>query len=156
MPLRSNLLFLSWRPMIWSVNGFFLLMTLVVAHLPGSGFPDRRGIAQYLSQFTLAEERNLATYWEGWCLLLVSVLAFERFLRGEKTETYKKQAWVGLSVLAAGLSLDELGSIHEQAPFLFESWGVSGSIKSKILLAIPALLIVTVTLQRMWFLCLRM
>lgn len=148
--MPQKFLSLSWQSVIWSVNGLFLLMTMAVAYLPGGSSPDRRGIVQYFAQFTLAEERNLATYWEGWCLLLVAVLAFERFLQGDRTETYKKQSWLGLSVLATGLSLDELGSIHEQAPFLFEPWGLSGSMKSKIPLVIPALLILIVTLQRMW------
>jgi hypothetical protein len=142
---------LSWQSVIWGVNGFFLLMTIAVAYLPGGSSPDRKGLVQYLAQFTLAEERNLATYWEGWCLLLVAVLAFERFLQGRKTETYKSQSWLGLSVLAAGLSLDELGSIHEQAPVILEPWGFSGSIKSMVPLAVPALLLLIVTLRRMWF-----
>jgi hypothetical protein len=132
------------------VNGFFLMMTVAVAYLPDGSSLARGEIVQYLAQFTLAEERNLATYWEGWCLLLVAVLAFERFLQGRKTETYTNQSWLGLSLLAAGLSLDELGSIHEQAAFLFEPWGLSGSIKSKIPLALPALLLLIVTLRRMW------
>jgi hypothetical protein len=103
-------------------------MTVVFGSIPQSGSRNREGIVQYLAQFSLAEEKHLATYWEGWCLLLVSILAFERFLRAHKTATYEKQSWVGLSVLAAGLSLDELGSIRERAPFLFSSWGLSGEI----------------------------
>ena len=148
--LLDKILGFSWQSVIWSVNGFFLLMTVAVAYLPGGSSPDRRGIVQYLAQFTLAEERNLATYWEGWCFLLVAVLAFEGFLQGKKTEAYKNKSWLGLSVLAAGLSLDELGSIHEQAPALFEPWSFSGSIKSIIPLALPALLLLLVTLRRMW------
>jgi hypothetical protein len=70
-------------------------MTVIVAQLPGSGSSSRHGLVQYLAQFTLAEEKNLATYWEGWCLLLVSILAFERFLQANKTATYEKQSWLG-------------------------------------------------------------
>ena len=125
-------------------------MTVALTYLPGGSSPDRRGLVQYLAQFTLAEERNLATYWEGWCLLLIAVLAFERFLQGRKTEAYTNQSWLGLSVLAAGLSLDELGSIHEQAPVLFARWGFSGSIKSMLPLAVPGLALLIVTLRRMW------
>jgi hypothetical protein len=149
-PLVMKALSLKWWSVIWGVNVFFLVMTVIFAHLSGSSTSLRHGLVQYLAQFTLAEERNLATYWEGWCLLLVSILAFERFLHTDKTASYEKQAWLGFSVLAAGLSLDELGSIHEQVPFLFEPWGLSGSVKSKIPLAVPALVILSFTLQRMW------
>jgi hypothetical protein len=140
---------------IWTVNGFFLVMTVIVAQLQGSGSSSRYGLVQYLAQFTLAEEKNLATYWEGWCLLLVSILAFERFLQTNKTATYQKQSWLGLSVLAAGLSLDELASIHERSALFFSSWGLSGNMSSKIPLAIPALLILIFTLRGMWRLACR-
>jgi hypothetical protein len=80
----------------------------------------------------------------------VSILAFERFLGSNKTATCERQSWIGLSVLAAGLSLDELASIHERTPFLFSSWGLSGNMNSLIPLAVPALLLLLFTLQRMW------
>ena len=140
---------LSWQSAIWVVNGFFLLTTLIVAYLPDSSAAARKGAIQYLAQFSLAEEKNLAAFWEGWCLLLVSILAFERYLQSNGTATYEGQSWLGLSVLAAGLSLDELGSIHERAPLLFSSWGLSGSMSSLIPLAVPVLLILVVTLHRM-------
>jgi hypothetical protein len=94
-------------------------MTVIVAQLSDSGSSSRHGLVQYLAQFTLAEEKNLATYWEGLCLLLVAILAIERFLQSDKTATYNKQSWLGLAVLATSLSLDELASIHERAPSLF-------------------------------------
>jgi hypothetical protein len=149
--LRDIFPALSWRSVLWSINGFFLLMTVIVGSLPDSGSPNRQGMIKYLAQFTLAEEKNLATYWEGWCLLLASVLAFEQFLRSKTSVSAEKQAWLGLSALATGLSLDELGSIHERAPLLFSSWGLSSDMSSKIPLAVPALLILIFTLHRMWY-----
>jgi hypothetical protein len=140
----------SWQSIIWIVNGFFLVMTVVVAYVPGGSSPDRRGVIQYLAQFTFAEERNLATYWEGWCLLLIAVLAFQQFLQGDKTAPRGNRSWLGLSVLAAGLSLDELGSIHEQATVLLESWGLAGSVRSLVPLALPALFVLSITLRGMW------
>ena len=140
----------SWRSVIWAVNGFFLLTTVIVAHLPDSSSAGRVGAIQYLAQFSLAEEKNLAAFWEGWCFLLVSILAFERYLQSSsRRPTYEGQSWLGLSVLGAALSLDELGSIHERAPLLFSSWGLSGSMSSLIPLAVPVLLILVVTLHRM-------
>jgi hypothetical protein len=148
--IRGVLLSFSWQSVIWGINGFFLLTTVTFAYLPHSSSPSRQGLVTYLAQFTLAEERNLATYWEGWCLLLVAVLAFERFLHSDKTATYERQSWIGLAILACGLSLDELGSIHERACFLFSSWGFSESMTCLVPLAVPALLILGFTLHRMY------
>jgi hypothetical protein len=63
--LLLKLFSLSWRSAIWLVNGFFLVMTVIVAQLPGSDSSSRHGLVQYLGQFTLAEEKNLPTYSEG-------------------------------------------------------------------------------------------
>jgi hypothetical protein len=140
---------LNWRSAVWSVNAFFLLMTLIVAYLPHDSDASRRGLVRYLAQFTLAEEKNLATYWEGLCLLLVSILAIERFFKCDAIGKTEKQGWLGLSVLAAGLSLDELGSIHERTPGLFYSWGLTGSMVSKLPLAVPLAIVVIWTLHGM-------
>jgi hypothetical protein len=144
--------FLSFRAssVIWIINGFFLLMTMIVGSLStGSAF-DRQGMIRYLSQFSLAEEKNLATSWEGWCLLLIAILAFERLLHSKRASGCARHAWLGLAVLAAGLSFDELASIHERAPLLFSSWGFSGFVSSKIPVAVPALVLLAVTLSGMW------
>jgi hypothetical protein len=124
-------------------------MTLIVAYLPLDSDVPRRGPVRYLAQFTLAEEKNLATYWEGLCLLLVSILALERFFKSDAIGKTEKQGWLGLSVLAAGLSLDELGSIHERTPGLFYSWGLTGSMVSKLPLAVPLAIVVIWTLHGM-------
>ena len=148
--LKERILAFDWRSVVWTANGFFLVMTIAVAQLPGSSSAVRQGAVQYLAQFTLAEEKNLATYWQGWCFLLVSILAFERSLQAERSATYERQSWLGLAALSAGLSLDELGSIHERAAFLFGSWGLSGGISSNIPFAVPAVLLLIFTLRRMW------
>jgi hypothetical protein len=148
--LKEKVLASHWRSLLWTVNGFFLLMTVAVAQLPGGSSPTRQGAIQYLAQFTLAEEKNLAAYWEGWCFLLVSILAFERFYQADEGAAYERQSWMGLAVLSAGLSLDELGSIHERAPILFGSGGFSGGISSNIPLAVPAALVLMLTLRGMW------
>ena len=150
--IRRVLRSFSWQSVIWCINGFFLSMTVIFSYLPGSSPSIHRGVIKYFAQFTLAEEKNLATYWAGWCLLLVAVLAFERFLSSDNKTTYKRQSWIGLAILACGLSLDELGSIHERAGFLFASWGLSGSQISYVPLAAPALLILLFTLHGMYHL----
>ncbi|NIN66598.1 MAG: hypothetical protein GTO63_18310 [Anaerolineae bacterium] len=127
------------------MNGLFILMTVMFHYLPN----NRQGAIKFLALFSLQFEKNLATYWEGWCLLLVSLLAFGRFLRSGNHATSERQAWMGLSVLAAGLSLDELGSIHERAQYLFSSWGLSGRLSALLPLAVPVLLVLSFTLWRM-------
>jgi hypothetical protein len=37
-------------------------MTVLLTQLSGSSSYSRHGLVQYLAQFTLAEEKNLATY----------------------------------------------------------------------------------------------
>jgi hypothetical protein len=62
----------------------------------------------------------------------------------------QNKAWLGLSLLATGLSLDELGSIHERSKLFFSTWGLAGNMSSKIPLALPAIVILIVTLREMW------
>jgi hypothetical protein len=45
-------------------------MAVIIDSLPDGRFSGRGGIIKYVAQFTLAEEKNLATSWEVWCLLL--------------------------------------------------------------------------------------
>jgi hypothetical protein len=72
----------------------------------------------------------------------------ERFFYSAEKARYERQAWLGLAVLAASLSFDELGSMHERASFLFAPWGLSGR-HAFLPLALPAFLIVIFTLERM-------
>ncbi len=137
--------FLKWQNTIWVINGCFLVVTVVFNYLSS----ERTGLIPFIALFALQEEKNVATYWEGWCLLLIAILAFDRFLRRDQTTNHEMWAWLGLTVLAAGLSLDELGSIHERTPFLFTSWGLSGDMTSRIPIAIPALVSLGVTLWGM-------
>jgi hypothetical protein len=140
----------SWQSVIWSVNGFFLLTTVIISYFPESGSASRQGVVQYLAQLSLANEKTLATYWEGWCLLLIAVLAFERFFQTSRAAIHERRSWIGLAILGAGLSLDELASIHERSSLFFSSWGLSGSMSSKIPLAVPVLMILIFSLQSLW------
>jgi hypothetical protein len=111
-----------------------------------AGQPTRPGQAPGAVLAAVREEP--ATYWEAWCLLLTALLALERFLNGATPAPSARQAWAGLAVLAAGLSLDELGSLHERADFLFAPWGFSG--RSALLPpALPATVLLDWTLQRL-------
>jgi hypothetical protein len=138
----DSLLSYRWWTAIWVINGFFIALTVIYFYLRPLGVP------QFFALFTLEFERNLATYWSGWCLLIVAILAMERFFYSAEKARYERQAWLGLAVLAASLSFDELGSMHERASFLFAPWGLSGR-HAFLPLALPAFLIVIFTLERM-------
>jgi hypothetical protein len=136
----DSLLSYRWWTAIWVINGFFIALTVIYFYLRPLGVP------KFFALFTLEFERNLATYWSGWCLLIVAILAMERFFYSAEKARYERQAWLGLAVLAASLSFDELGSMHERASFLFAPWGLSGR-HAFLPLALPAFLIVIFTLE---------
>jgi hypothetical protein len=131
--------------LVWSINGFFIAVTVVYPYLPD----NRRGLTKLVGLFSLQFEKNLATYWEGLCLLIAAVLAAERFFNTEKSANCERRAWLGFAALAAGLSLDELGSIHERAPLIFSPWGLDGMF-ALIPLALPAVSILLFTLYNMF------
>jgi hypothetical protein len=99
-----------------------------------------------LALFSLQFEKNIATYWEGWCFLLVAILALERYFHSQ--QRHERHAWLGLTVLCAGFSLDELGSIHERSRFLFEYWGLPGASKALYWLGVPVVAILFWTLKQ--------
>ena len=142
--VRAFLLASRWQSVVWGINGFFIAMTIVYPYLPN----NRRGMTMLLALFSLQFEKNVATYWEGWCLLLVALLALQRMFDSAEPAPPARQAWAGLAVLAAALSLDELGSLHERADFLFASWGFSERY-ALLPLALPAVLLLSWTLQRL-------
>jgi hypothetical protein len=131
--VEASLLASRWQSVVWGINGVFIAVTIVYPYLPD----NRRGLGKLLALFSLQFEKNLATYWEAWCLLLIALLALERCLNEGTPAPSARQAWAGVAVLAAALSLDELGSLHERADFLFAPWGFSGRT-ALLPLALPA------------------
>jgi hypothetical protein len=126
--LLDKFLVVSWRCMIWTVNGFFLVMTVLLTQLSGSSSYSRHGLVQYLAAVYTCRREEFGDLLGRSCLILVSILAFERFLHANKTATYEKTVVVRLSALTAGLSLDELGSIHERSALRFSTWALSGNM----------------------------
>jgi len=64
-----------------------------------------------LSWLALPQEMNLAVWWSAAQLLLGALLMYERATVGSPDERWP---WAVLAVVSAGLSLDEVGSIHER------------------------------------------
>jgi hypothetical protein len=143
--LEERLSSYSWRSVVWAVNAVFIAVTVIYHYLPD----NRKGVMKLVALFSLQFEKNLATYWEGWCLLIIAILAFQRFLNLETSMKYERRAWIGFGVLVAGLSLDELGSIHERSEFLFTSFDLSG-MRATIPLAVPVVFVLIFTLLNMF------
>lgn len=131
-----------WESVLWALNAFFLAGTYLYYYAP----EGHHAILLLLRYCSLEFEKNLATYWEGWCFFGVALLAFQRSL-APQPEGPGPWAWRGLAALAAGLSLDELGSVHERADVLFAP--LEGS-RALVPLAIPALAIALPTLAGFW------
>jgi hypothetical protein len=134
---------LRWEAVYWSVTAVFVLCTGLFYYAPR--FTPLRALLHGLS---LEFEQNLATTWEGACFLFVALLALDR--AGPAWREPPAWPWLGLSTLAAGLSLDELGSIHERADMLFEPIGLGTEMLALLPLAVPAVAIAAFTLWRFW------
>jgi hypothetical protein len=93
-----------WWVWIGSVNAFLVFATIAYHFdLP---------LKKYLvSPFNLSMEMNLGVWWASMGLALAALLFLEHGIRGA---TGRRWTWVVLSLLVLGLSLDELGSIHER------------------------------------------
>ena len=68
---------------LWCLNAFFLLGTYLYYYAP----EGHHGALLLLRYCSLEFEKNLASYWEGWCFLAVALLAFERSERRQEQET---------------------------------------------------------------------
>jgi hypothetical protein len=141
--LEKSLLPYRWRSTVWIVNAILILVTIGYNYLTNK----HEGVTVLIALFSLQYEKSLATTWEGWLLLMIAILAMERFFNSAKTARYERQAWLGLAVLAAGLSFDELGSLHERAGFLFGPW--LPGFYSFMPLIIPAVLVMLFTFHGM-------
>lgn len=144
-PLFGRFLSLPWAAVVWGLNTLFLAVTIVYPYVPD----NRRGSGILLALGSFQFEKNFATFWEGLCLLLVALLAWQRYLEAGDAPSPERHSWLGLALLAAGLSLDELGSLHERAKYVFSPWTGSDGMINLVPLAVPAVLILGFTLERM-------
>ncbi|HET7292268.1 MAG TPA: hypothetical protein VFM88_07580 [Vicinamibacteria bacterium] len=132
-----------WEAVYWAITFLCLACTGLFYVAPRGSFA---GAA--LHGLSLEFEQNLATTWEGFCFLLVSLLALGR--AGRAWRAPPAWPWLGVAILAAGLSLDELGSIHERADLLFEPIGLDTEMVALLPFAVPAVALAVFTLARFW------
>ncbi len=102
-PKRASI---SWWQLVLGIDLFLLLATII------KKYPLYFHGRQFLVRnFNLAAERNSAVWWSMACLLALSFIAYEIF---SQQEGKGKAAWLVLSIVLAGLSLDEIASLHER------------------------------------------
>ncbi len=93
---------------VWIVAGDAVLMGLM---LFGQLLPRSRVTTHVFSFFALQHEMNVAAWWSGAQLFMGALVMYERASVGDARE---RGAWAVLAVVSAGLSFDEIGSIHER------------------------------------------
>lgn len=98
---------IPWWYTIIGIDFFLVLLSVVGKYLPASWCKSF-----IVRPFNLAVEMNLAVWWSGVSLAAIGILAFELFTSSKEDVT--KKAWLVLSILMLGLSLDEVGSLHER------------------------------------------
>ncbi len=91
-----------------------------------------------MGMFQLGFEMNLAAWWSGISLFLVSLLAYGRAFDCPRSS---RKGWLGLALVALALSCDEIGSIHERVSRL-GGWG------ALVPFAVPMLLILLYSLAQ--------
>lgn len=93
----------------WILIADIFMVVITIVHKYPLRFPGK-WVLSY--PFNLANEMNLATWWSGIVLLAVGLVCYELFCRGGLPSS--RRAWLLLAAVFAGLSLDEIGSIHER------------------------------------------
>ncbi|MFW5943444.1 MAG: hypothetical protein ACOCXI_16685 [Chloroflexota bacterium] len=106
---------IAWWQWIVAISLFFSVMTTLFPHAPGN--PIKWHILQH---FTLSGETNVAAWWSGFLLILLSLFAFQLAYRAPRDRI----AWFVFSLVLLGLSLDEVGSLHERvSAAATDTWG---------------------------------
>jgi len=96
----------AWIRWLWAINVFFLIWTFyVTAEWPGELF---------VRPLTLGSENNVGAWWSGMQLLLIALLLYSLAISVAQTHRQLYLALVALSALAAGMYVDEVGSLHER------------------------------------------
>tara|TARA_B100000959_G_scaffold24867_1_gene24047 strand:+ start:215 stop:1537 length:1323 start_codon:yes stop_codon:yes gene_type:complete len=89
------------------------------------------GVADRVIPLSLAHENNFAVWWSGACLFISGLLFFMLGAR-DALAMRDRVMWISLALVVLGLSLDEVGSLHERLSLMGGWWallpfGVVGS-----------------------------
>ncbi len=118
---------LPWWTWVLAVHAFFV-WALYVGIFEAGWSGSSRG---QFTPLSLAHENNIAVWWSGVCLLIPGLMFFSLGLR-DGVAMRDRVMWVSLALVILGLSLDEVGSLHERVDIIGGWWallpfGVVGS-----------------------------
>jgi hypothetical protein len=139
---------------------FLLLLLTAIVHaiysegVSGTNVFGRSSVAYILGLFNLSSENTIASWYASMLLLLTSLLAIvcyeaekRKHIAGHKR--FFSSGWLIISVVFAMLSLDEQGSLHENAGKL-ASFDIIGDGSWQSVLAIPLLAFVIFMVVFAW------
>lgn len=104
------------------VDIVFIISTILLRYIPSEANIFGYGTFRLLlRQMDLGYEMTIGAWWLGLNIFIASLLSYEIFSKKEED----RFAWLFLSVVFLGLSVDEIGSIHER---VFHSWFVIAGV----------------------------
>lgn len=123
-----------------AVIGLLTFANLVAIVAARYQFNDVYGIIRL---FDVEMEANLPTFYSSMALLFSACLLAIIALRANKAKPEDYRYWMGLTVLFAGMAVDEICTIHEMTVIPLREWlGVSGYLYFSWI--IPAMLLLGV------------
>ena len=109
----------EWVYWFLSVDVVCVLVTSLLRYMPHeSNIIGYSTFKLLLRQVELGVEMNIGSWWLGLNIFLAALISYEIF---SVMEDKRKFSWLILSIVFLGLSVDEVGSIHER---VFSSWYV--------------------------------
>ena len=80
--------------------------------------------AELRRSINVGQENNIAAWWSGSLLFLAGMHALDGYqFHTTKGSADRSRAWLVIAAILVGLSLDEIGSLHERVHYLpFETW----------------------------------
>lgn len=109
----------EWVYWFLSVDVACVLVTSLLRYIPHeSNIIGYSTFKLLLRQVELGVEMNIGSWWPGLNIFFAALISYEIF---SVMEDKRKFSWLILSIVFLGLSVDEVGSIHER---VFSSWYV--------------------------------
>lgn len=110
-----------WRPVLvslWAVSLVLIALSAVMPMVLGLEPGDRTSPVRVFVDVT--GERNLPAWWNSGLFLVAAVLSLGVGMLRRSAGMPGLWGWLGMSALLAAMSLDELTSIHERLPGVYE------------------------------------
>jgi hypothetical protein len=99
---------------VWYFGAAAICALLVVATALQVLVTQSGPAARLLNHLTLSWENNLGAWWSGMLLAVVSLHAFDGYVRLRGSKPLAARGWSMLAAVLLFLSFDEVGSLHER------------------------------------------